>query len=708
MSRIVSAAPMAIMLGTEDLSTRQVTAVAEEIPQHLPKVYIFAKKGPTTPQLVVGDSRSTMYGEDSFDLRSAYATHTTVLSNIINSKGNAQMIERLMPSDAKPPASIRLSLDVLETLVPEYERNLDGSYCIGWDGNKVPADAFVAGFKVKWVVEKVGILSGDGDGGDGVDQEAESDFGKAPIKTGNQINASTNTQSRRIPIMDLEAPYFGADGNNHGIRLWAPTSKDNTTIDPTILEDVQSMVYPLRMSCVYRATPTSTPKFTPTQYAEKYVDVCFKPGIINKRVDKQVYVEDVFIQAYQDLENESYPPMFGPFGKIHLYQDNIHSLVSQFYDAEKPYMDSFSDFKDVVGEEYRFNFISGMTSGAVPYHTFIINNSDTDSVRMTENTTIYAQGGSDGTMNLDELNERVREAVGEYANPLSHLQDTARYPESIVWDSGFSLQTKYSLLSMIAIRKDTAVILSTFDAGGPSLTASEDSSLAVALRTRAQMYPESDYFGTPVMRTVIVGRDGKMQNSQYTGRLPLTLEIATKTADYMGAGNGKWKSGKNFDHGDAARVELFHDISATFTPASVRNKDWDAGLNWVQSYGRRSNFFPALKTVYDNDTSVLNSFFTMMACVELQKVGERAWRQFSGVSSLTNAQLKERVEDFVNENVIGRFDERFVIIPEVYFTDADLQRGYSWSLRIKLYAPNMKTVMTLSVQANRLDDLAAV
>ena len=696
MSRIVNAAPMAIMLGTEDLSTRQVTAAAEELPQHLPKVYIFAKKGPTSPQLVVGDSRTLMYGDESFDLRSKYANHTTVLSNTVNAQGNSQMIERLQPTDAKPPASIRLYLDVLETLVPEYQRNTDGSYFVDAAGDKVLTGQSIAGFKVKWVVDKVYF-----------DAENGSDFGKANSKAGNQVNPDTNTQSTRYPILDLEAPYFGEDGNNNGIRLWAPTTEDSTSIDPTILEDVKEMVYPFRMSCVYRATLTSTPKFTVTQYAEKYVDICFKPGVINKRVDKQVYFEDVFIQAYQDLENEALPPMYGPFGRSHVYQDTLDGLLIDFYNAELPYVDGFSDFKSVDGEEHRFNFVSGQTSGGVPYHSFVVSYADADAVRLSENSTIYAQGGSDGTMDLDMLNLLVKEAVGEYANPLSFLQDTAKYPESIIWDSGFALETKYALASFIAIRKDTAVVVSTFDAGGPSMTASEDSSLAIALRTRFQMFPESDYFGTPVMRAMIVGRDGKMLNSQYTGRLPLTIELASKSAAYMGAGNGKWKAGFNFDHAPASQVEMFQDISATFTPASVRNKDWAAGLNWVQSFGRRSNFFPALKTVYDNDTSVLNSFFTMMACVELQKVGERAWRQFSGVSSLTNAQLKERVEEFVNGAVIGRFDDRFVIVPEVYFTDADLQRGFSWSLRIKLYAPNMKTVMTMSVQANRIDDLAA-
>lgn len=695
MYRIVNAAPMTIMLGTEDLSTRQVTPTPEELPQHLPKVYIFAKKGPTTPQLVVGNSRTLMYGDESFDLRSKYATHTTVLSNLVNAQGNAQMIERLKPADANPPASIRLCLDVLETLVEEYERNNDGTFRLDMNGEKIPTGAKIPGYKAKWVVEQV-AWSGD-----------DSDFGKASIRDGNQINTETTTQSSRYPVFDIETSFFGSDGNNHGIRIWAPTTSDGLIIDPTILEDDNVAAFPLRLSCMYRENANSTPTFTPNNYAERYIDFCLKPGVINKRTDKQLYLGDVFLDNYQQLDIPNFPPQFGPFGRIHVYQNNIQELLDKFYQAEKPYIDSNSDLKGVDGEEYRFNFISGMNSNLTPYHSLVMNYTDTDAVRLSENSTIYAQGGSDGTMNLDTLNQLVAQRVKEYADPLSPLQDTAKYPESIIWDSGFSLETKYALASFLAIRKDTFVVVATHDCGGPELTASEDSSLAVALRTRYQMFPESDYFGTPVMRAMIVGRSGMMINNQYVGRLPLTLELAVKASRYMGAGHGRWKSGFNFDRAPLNQVELFRDVSVTFTPATVRNKDWDAGLVWVQSYSRRALFFPGLQTVYDNDTSVLNSFLTAMACIELQKVGERAWREFSGTSTLTNLQLKERVEEFVSDNVNGRFDDNFVIIPEAYFTDSDLQRGYSWSLRIKIYAPNMKTVMTLSVQANRLDDLQA-
>lgn len=696
MDRIQNAAPMTIMQGIEDKSTRQVTPEAENLPQHLPVTFLFTKKGPDDglPQFVVGNSRNVMFGDESFDPRSKFATHQTALSNILNAAANTQAIFRLKPTDAPAPASIRLSLDLLSSMVDEYQRNEDNSLKLDETGAPIKTGNKIPGFKGKWVVGQVGV-----------DQDGNSDFGLAGKKAGNQINTDNNTQSVRIPFMDVQVPHFGSDGNNCGIRIWAPTSKSNIAMDPTLLED--NAVYPIRMACMYRETDTSTPKIVSTLYGENYIDTCLKPNTLNRRIDSLAYIGDNFIQAYQDLENPVNPPFFGPFGRVHVYDDFVAETLTELYNAEVPYMDSNSDFLQVEGEEFRLNVFGGVDSKNNPYHSFVLQSTDNDSVRLSENSTIFAQGGGDGTMDDEMFNKLTRELVSEFANPLSPLLNDAKYPVSIIYDSGFQLDTKYALCDFIAIRKDTAVVLATHTVGEPMLKASEDSSLALALKTRLQNYPESDYFGTPVTRGMIIGRSGKLLNSQFTMRLPLTLEVAAKAAGYMGAGNGIWKSGKNFDHWPDSLVTMFGEISETFTPATVRNKDWKNGLNWVQSFGRRSNFFPALKTVYEDDTSVLNSFTTMLACCELQKVGAFVWRKWSGVDSLTNAQLSERVVKDVMDMTNGRFDDRYVIVPEVYFTNADKQRGYSWSLRIKIYAPNMKTVMTLSVQALRLEDLAA-
>lgn len=692
-STIVNAAPMTVMLGTQDLSMRALPAVPEDLPTHLPKIYIYAERGPLDPQLVVGSSRSEMYGENSFDLRMPWATHATVLTNLINAQGNSQMIQRVKPQDAPPNANIRIYLDVLATKVADYERNFDGTIKVDVAGLPVPTGTKIDGYSVKWVTAHIAR-----------DVDNNDMFGLGNPIPGDQTDTVTSTQSTRYPIMDLEIANFGAYGNNIGLRMWAPTTKSSMPIDDRVISST-NRVYPFRMACVSRPNAITTPTITETLYAEQFVNVVFKKDVIDKNTDALLYVGDVFVQAWQELTNPTAPIKYGPFGRMKLYQDEVDMLLNLFYTAEKPYIDGFSDFTGETDEMYRFNLISGTSSSAVPYHSYQVISGTADSVRFSENTTVYATGGGDGTMNETAFGTLVENLVHDYANENNVLQDTARYPESIIYDSGFPLATKYALCSFIAVRKDTAVVLSTHDVNGPTLSASQESSLAIALRTRLQMYPESEYFGTPTMRGMIIGRSGTMLNTQYRKKLPLTMEIAVKAAKYMGAGNGKWRAGANFDQAPANGVNMFIDVNVTFTPATVRNKDWSNGLNWVESYQRRSLYFPALKTVYDNDTSVLNSFFTMMACVELEKVGLRTHRRFSGESSLTNAQLIERVNAFVIENTTDRFDGRFIIRPDAYFTDADLLRGYSWSLPIKIYAPNMKTVMTLSIQSYRIEDI---
>lgn len=693
MSSIINAAPMTYNQGTDDKSTRALVAEPESLPTHLVKVYTYAKKGPTDPQLVSGDELTRMYHADTFDMRKKYATHQTELINTLSRQANPMMVQRVKPADAGPNASIRLWLDVLATNIPVYERMPDGSFELDVDGNKIPTGSSVAGLKVAWVASAV---TPNVDGSDS--------FGGATQKPGFQTDSGAGTQSIAYPIMDLRAPYFGADGNNHGVRIYAPTLLSSIPVSQRLV--TSELLYPIRVSCVYRADELSTPKITETQSAEQYVDVSFKPNAIDKQTDSQLYIDDVFIDAYQNLTSTTNPPAYGPFGALHTYTASINTILALAYSKEQPVFDEFSDFTGVADELHRFNIVGGTNSNGVAYNTYEILTTGTGVVRLSEQSTIYARGGSDGTMDESLFATLVSAEVQEYNNPNSVLQDLARYPEAYIYDTGFPLATKYDLCDFISIRKDTFVFLATHDVLGIPLTASQESSLAVALRTRIQLAPESAYFGTSTMRGMIVGRCGKRLNSQYTKKLPLTLEVAEKAARYMGAANGRWKSGYAFDAAPQNVVEGFTDINVTFTPATVRQKDWDNGLVWVQNFQRRSYFFPAFKTVYDDDTSVLNSFFTVAACVELQKVNERAWRQFTGSSNLTNAQLIERVNAFINENTVGRFDDRFVIVPETFFTKADEARGYSWSQRIKIYAPNMKTVAVLSLEARRIDELA--
>lgn len=679
---------MVIEYGTEDLSKVQVPREAEAVPQHLPKLFLFAQKGDEQDQLVSGVELINTFGAETFNLRGKFANHSTVFALEMNAVGNALMVSRLFPPDMGPKATLIGWLDVLPTTIDLYERSSDGSIRLDSLGDPIII-GHANGYKVKWVVTNAATV-----------EEAQA-FGTRTIMPGDQIDGET--QSQRYPMFELEVASYGDLGNNSGIRLWAPTTKSVPAMPSKMM--AQSKAYPYFISIINRPDVQTSPKAVASVFGEQKLMVTLKPNVIDPLTGKQLGIGDSLIQSYQNLTDLRYPKLFGDFGRLNVYQDNIDLLAGMFQAAEIPHIDQYTDFGTDVADKHLFNMVTGVTSSNTPYHTFVFADSQ-NTVRFSEFTNVYAAGGSDGTMNDEVYADLVIEKMAGYLDPNDPVQEMAVNVESIMHDSGHTLEAKYALINLIAVRRDTFVHLSPYTVGGPELSASEEISIAIALRTRLQMFPESDYFGTPVMRGMITGRSGTLRNSEYTKKLPLTLEIAIKSAKYMGASNGRWKNGEHFDGAPGSVVDYMTDISITWVPTSVRNRNWDVGLNWVQAFDRRSYFFPALKTVYDDDTSVLNSYFTALAIGQLNKVQNAIWREFSGVSNLTNAQLADRANASFTAKTTGRFDERYVIVPDAQFTDMDLARGFSWTMPAKIYAPSMKTVMTSFIQALRKDDLA--
>lgn len=694
MSQIYNAAPMTILRGTEDLSSRTVPVEPEVLPQHLPKIYIYAQKGPTTPELVVGNSRTQMYGDLTFDERSAWATHQTVLSNKVNAEGNAQMIERILPTDIGPRANFTLWLDVLETDVVVYQRNADGTYVLDELGDPIPVvpAATVTGYKVKWVLNSVTAKA------------AETKFGTQTQMPGDQTDGAT--QSVRYPIAQWWASSYGAYYNLSGLRLSAPTQNTNTPLDEGVLTATKA--YPFRLSAIRKPKATSSPALVLTESGEAFFDFVLKPGTVHPSYGSDMYLGDIFLNKYQNIDDPAFPKKYGDFGGIEVYQDNVDTILADLYAAEKLVADTHTDFSATgTDEQYMVNLFTCVNSNGAPYNAIQLITDVTNPVYLNESTDLYAAGATDGTMNETTLfPDLVAERVAQYADETSYLQDTAMYPESIIYDTGFPMETKYELIKFISYRRDTFVVLTTYVVGGPEMTAANENSAALLLMARIQSYPESDYFGTAVVRGLILGRYGILKNTTYKKKLPITIELAAMAARMMGAGNGRWNEEKLFDKAPNNTINMFRGINVTFTPTKVRNKDWDVGLNWVQSSTRQAYFIPALQTVYNNDTSVLNSFFFAMCCVEMQKVAERVWRLFSGSVSLDDPVLFDRVNRAVEERSVGRFAGLFKIVPAAYKTEADQARGFSYTLPISIYGNVMSTVATVELKAYRLSDLA--
>lgn len=684
MVMIKNAAPQANLLGIRDASGRPPQVVPELLPTHLPHVFIYAERGPLTPQLVVGDSAVRTYGAKSFDYRGPYANHQTVLFNTLNERANACFVQRIRPTDAPGPATIRLSLDLLKDSIPEYVRNLDGSVKLDELGKPIPTGETVEGYIGKWVI---GVVS-DG-------------MGQARPVAGTQVSQA-GEQSTLYPWWDLEVSSFGAHGNLKGMRLWAPNTRSAIPVDEDTIAD--QMAYLYRIQFVERPDEKSVANVLQTKFGEQYVDFSFKEGAINRRVDTELFVDEVVLQAYQDLDRPGEAPLYGPFGGSHVYHDQIDEVLQSIFELEVQYGNLPSDEE----AKHMINVLSATDHDGNPYHSFIVKSPVDGGILFTEQSTHYAAGGGDGTMSFELFDELVRNQMANYGDlPGYDFLNTAVYPTSVYYDTGFTIETKKALLTAIGRRKDVAVVLSTQDVSDRPNTASEESSMAIALRTAARMYPESEIYGTKTCRAIVVGQCGYLINSKYKGLLPLTIELAAKCAEYMGASNGIWKSGYGFDIDPMNRVSMFRDVNVPFKPSAVRNRDWDNGLVWAQSYDRRSLFFPGIQTVYDDDSSVLNSAMNMFIAIELQKVAERTWRRLTGVSSLTAGQFIERSNEIIEEQVAARFDNRVIVEAETFYTGADENRGYSWSCNIHMYANNMKTVGNFTIVAHRREDYEA-
>lgn len=690
--------PQNVTYGARDKSVPDPILTAKQYATHLPLWFIFALKGPSTRVVADGPTREQLFGTSSFDPSSPYFTHATQFANQANSKGNQSIYQRVVPADAKT-AQMRLWLDLLPLQVPEYQRGTDGKYLLDTTGNPIPTGSKVAGYQLKFVKTIVDATTG-------------GEFGQASQMQGDQTDVTSGTQSTRYPFVDIPVSFAGLYGDDLGFRAWAPVAGSRVVPDSELIET--NKAYPFVFACLDRSSDTA--QNVQTTAGTQEVTCVFRRNQVKASVGNQdVSFESRFYDSYNDRERTGLAPLYGPFDNVHLYYDNLVTVLKKLYDAEKPLIDAWSDFDGSgytttdEGEIFRFNFIGGKSSAGAPYHSFIINRNDANAEAMSDISTVWADGGADGDISLDNFNRLVQAEMEAYGDSDQEVtDDRLGNPQSIFWDSGFDSDCKMAMANFIGVRKDTQLVWCLQDAqAAQPLTADEESSMAIALFTRAQQMPESSEYGTSAIRAMIVACDGILIGSTNRNRLPLSLELLSKSAEYMGAGNGLWNSAFSFSHGSRAEVTLFRDVNVVWRPLSARQRDWANGMVYVQKKDMDTLFFPGLRTVYAVDQSIFTSFINSCVLVDLQKVADRVWSQFSGADEYTNEQFKKYVEQEFKTEIEGKYDNRVTVVPTVSFSAVDEYNGYSWTLNIDMGADNMKTVQYTVLTGYRQESMPA-
>lgn len=744
--------PRMVSTGIKDSSKRPLVPQPEQIPQHLPLIYSLAERGTGEPQMAIGDAMLARYGSATFDQNSAYYTHQTALCKVITRNGNQVMFKRLIPANAKK-ALLRLSLELIPTELPVYERTSDGGIRYsqaGPLGTPIVSET-INGYRGVWylgVDHYVGTAKNFGQGTirDTFRLGSVTGSGGQPLGIYRDQNALPVVgESKLYPILDMEVDTHGAYGNRLGLRIQTPTSRDVNPLQIDIVEVIKAFLY--RFGLVERDVTALTPNTTATTLDEAYLDLGFPQDLVHPRIEtRSLSFEDNMIDSYA-IDDVGFIPVNAPFGAIKVYHEYLGEVLNRLTQGEliggvaikgeKDYDVLAADYGRTgahaftdTNNAHLFNLFNGVDVNGVPYFASDLNSGSVfGGINIGPDTILYASGGDDGLAvlpngkpnkleNLRMFDEMVRNEASTFGSGEYPLLDIAKYPISAVWDSGYSVDTKTALLRIMARRQDVFVVLTTQSVADyvgspipenwkrvPVNTESEELSLLDVLSQAALLYPESTINNTPACRAAVVGHAGELITESGRQILPLTFDLAHKVSKYMGASDGRWVNGSAFDSETGKLVEIQKNINLTSKTTTAYDRAWANGLIWVQNWDRASQFYPSYQTVYPDETSVLNSLIVSLGMCTIQKVAFDVWKSLTGNGALNDRQLIQRSDELIRNKTVDRFDGRLVVVPRTQFTPSDIENGNSWSAEITVYANTERTLQFSTTVARRMSEL---
>ena len=698
---VVNAYPRMDNRGTKDNSNRRVPYRTAPLPQFLTKTFIMSDRGPVVPQLGIGGALTSMFGEDVVNPDSKFYKHTNTLLTAVYGNGGYSMLHRLVdPAVINTKANIAFYLDILEDDIKVYKRHSDGSYVYDENGDPVEDsdNSPFTGYRVKWIAE--------------INDGTEA-IGTRTMKQGtmSKKDGDNTVYSNMYPIFEYKASDPGSFYNNLGVAFDA---FDTTEINKAELENYKT--FPLKVAMYKRADSHSTPVIVRTTMDAPVVKFALKEGVKDPVSKRKLDLAGSIDEYYKEWD---YKDIEAPY----VYKENVSTVLGLLYGKEAQWRgkdlntaegtvntDTWYDFLadvDSGDEKWLLNPVTFRTLSRVPYFGFEHDTgaADTDAnqkdVTLSKNLPVFLGGGVDGDISDSKFEELVRNEMEKYLNVDGPYYDPAVNVESAMVDSGFTLDTKKSLVNFITVRKDTMLFLGTYtyNKDNKPLSLEEERAIGIALNNRCQLALESTYYNTPVMRAVIVGGSGRYLKTVNKDRYPLTIALTEKVTKMMG--KPEWDINSLFDRGELDVIDTMVDIEPKTIPESVKQTLWGINIVYPEATDRTTYVFPAIQTVYPDDTSVLNNLFTVMAIVYTYKVGYEAQRRFSGNVSLTDADFLSRVDAFINGKLAKAFGGMFDVTAKSTLTDHDKATGYSWTTNVELHSTVMKTVMSYSVGAYR-------
>lgn len=601
-------------------------------------------------------------GSETFNEASVYYSPATRFLQA-QMAGQGVQCMRLVDADADV-ATLGLFAETYLTDVVQYQKDGDGLRVIDGDGDfiplmttgQTPVPVTEPGIAIRWFVRAL----------------ASNEVYNALTNT-TTIDGSITKTARPILTFKVRSP--GKYGNRQGFSLYSTGSELATVA--TELKSAMYRFVPLTLPTDVSTTASTIPDINGARTA----DVSFKDSAVYARTGIDYSIRYALGNNYVDaFTGETTLPY-----DVHAYGANIKAIGDLVI--------QYSEELEGV-DPYAIDLISGVDLDGAHYdHLEVVSTSSTVVNSAVIN---YALGGSDGEVSFEKLQELIVDWIegsdhGEFGNMFQH-------PMTHMSDPGFSLNTKYSLLNLLDLRDNFKIDLSTQDAMQPVNTKAQDLSIGQLLATRAQMHPESIITGVGCMRVSIFAHAGYLVNSTpYSGLIPFNLNRAIQRRNLHGGTYVKGSAGGRPN----SEVAIFRKANWVADDDSSRSRAWLSSINTVMHANRNVIFYPALRTVLPNDTSLLVEDEFSDYVIYLRKIAREVYTIYAGV----NEPVKEmwpQIEREIDNRCATAFAGANIRVKSTLFqTAADENLGYATSVNLAISGNPSLRVMNFDVVVSR-------
>ena len=650
-----SALPRVNYSGFDDKSPKSAVEPAATYAQHSPVIPLLAEDGKDVISFY--DTLAKVekdFGSKSLSRHSQYYTRQVELLKKLLEAGNGVYIKRLVPTDAAK-ASITLCADVLT--------NKDGTVSIRYIQRWMAEDQFYANKTLE---------------------------GVRKLEDG--------TVSVLYPLLYLRATCHGDAGNRLGIRLFMSNNRSLVTQSSSVLDKFHVRLP--RLQIIKKDTDASTPNVVKTTKGSEYVEVSFKKGVYDPDSEEtEFFCDDVFLDNYFDPDTAG---AYAPFERISTQVENVEHVQSIARDAILAKNSALAGELVAPG---MVNIFTGTDMNGVAYPGLTLEGALDGGLILGEQNNVYAAGGLAGTINEDTHDLLARQWFTHFGEDEADYLDSNVYPFSGTYDMGYTMETKYAMIGLMAKRDDLKVVCTTYMyTDTRPLTLEEEISRGEAIKARMTANPESVVYGTPACRGDLVYLSGRLIGSGFRGRMPLLLDYAYAKAKMSGASSGIMQREFQQDVYPNNKVTIIGDLNIKSFNLDAAKALWMAGGIWARMGDRRQYYYPCLRSIHVRESSVLLSAITVDAMCDVVRTVKRLHERFSGNATLTEEQICSRTDAAIIEALRGKYADRLNFKTNTYLTDFDKASGTSWSTDLEVYANTPRNVWNLHIVSKRQSD----